>query len=414
MNHRRVAVTGLGLVNPYGGKPEDFFSHLLQGQSAISLLTNDDPAGPLSMPALQCHHFDPVSSLGKPLSHTMDRFSQLGATAAFSAWQDAGLALEANNGEADYGLTWGTAVGGVTTYERGYQDLYRGNKKLFSPIAVVMGMNNAAAAHIAIKLGLAGSCLTYSVACASSTVAIGEAFHAIRSGRSSLMVAGGSEAPLAYGVLRAWAALRILAPADAATAHEASRPFSKDRAGLVLGEGAGALVLEAWDHAQARGAKIYAEMVGYGTTCDHSHLVRPNVAGEVAAIQQALTVGNLDVNDIDYVNAHATATLEGDRTEISALKTVFGKSAASLPVSSTKSMHGHLLGAAGAIEAIATVMALEKNAIPPTAHLKEVDPACEGVHHIMEQPLTERPLRAAISNSFAFGGVNAVLAFRSS
>jgi len=409
----RVAVTGLGLVNPFGGDLEDFFSHLLKGQSAIRLLTNDDPAGPLKIPALQCHDFDPMSSLGKPLAHTMDRFSQLGATAAFSAWQDAGLSLEDNTGQADYGLSWGTAVGGVTTYERGYQDLYRGSKKLFSPIAVVMGMNNAAAAHIAIKLGLAGSCLTYSVACASSTVAIGEAFHAIRGGRASLMLAGGSEAPLAYGVLRAWAALRILAPGDADTAHEASRPFSKDRAGLVLGEGAGALVLEDWDHAVARGAHIYAEMAGYGTTCDHSHLVRPSHEGETAAIQQALTVGNLNIDEVDYINAHATATPEGDSAEISAVKTVFGEYAANLPISSTKSMHAHLLGAAGAVEAITTVMALHKNAIPPTAHLKEIDPACEGVRHIMGKPLTDKPLRAAISNSFAFGGVNAVLAFRS-
>lgn len=412
MVQRRVAVTGLGIVNPFSGNLDNFFSHLLNGQSAISLLINDDPAGSLRLPTLQCQHFDPVESLGKPLAHTMDRFSQLGATAAFSAWCDAGLSLENNSGHSDYGLSWGTAVGGVTTYERGYQDLYRSNQRLFSPIAVVMAMNNAAAAHIAIKLGLAGSCLTYSVACSSSTVAIGEAFHAIRSGRASLMVAGGAEAPLAYGVLRAWAALRILAPGDAATAHAASRPFSKDRAGLVLGEGAGALVIEEWDHAIARGAHIYAEMVGYGTTCDHYHLVRPNPEGEIKAIRQALTVGNLGIDEIDYINAHATATPEGDSAEITAVKEVFREYAATLPVSSTKSMHGHLLGAAGAIEAIITVMALHKNAIPPTAHLKEIDPACEGVRHVIDKPLTDKPLRAALSNSFAFGGVNAVLAFR--
>jgi len=412
MVQRRVAVTGLGLVNPYGGDLDDFFSRLLNGQSAISLFENDDPAGSLRLPALQCQNFDPIASLGKPLSHTMDRFSQLGATAAFSAWNDAGLSLENKTERSDYGLTWGTAVGGVTTYERGYNDLYRGNQRLFTPIAVVMAMNNAAAAHIAIKLGLAGSCLTYSVACASSSVAIGEAFHAIRSGRASLMLAGGSEAPLAYGVLRAWAALRILASGDADTAHAASRPFSKDRAGLVLGEGAGALVIEDWDHAVARGARIYAEMVGYGTTCDHNHLVRPKPDGEIEAIRQALAVGDLGIDEIDYVNAHATATTEGDSAEIAAIKAVFGKYTATLPVSSTKSMHGHLLGAAGAIEAITTVMALHKHAIPPTAHLEEVDPSCDGVRHITGKPLTDKPLRAALSNSFAFGGVNAVLAFR--
>jgi len=409
----RVAVTGLGLINPFSGDLENFFSRLLNSESAIRLLTLDDPAGSLSLPALQCQDFNPVHLLGKPLSHTMDRFSQLGAAAAFSAWRDAGFSLDNNAERVDYGLSWGTGVGGVTTFEHGYKNLYRSNQRSASPLTVVLAMNNAAAAHIAIKLGLAGSCLTYSVACASSTAAIGEAFHSIRSGRASLMVVGGSEAPLAYGVLRAWEAMRVLAPGDADTAHAACRPFSKDRAGLVLGEGAGAMVIEEWDHAVTRGAHIYAELAGYGTSCDHTHLVRPNTEGEIKAIQQALAVGNLGADGIDYVNAHATATPEGDVAEITALKAVFGDHAATLPVSSTKSMHGHLLGATGVIEAIITVMALHKGAIPPTAHLDTVDPACEGVHHIIGKPLMDKPLRAALSNSFAFGGVNAVLAFRS-
>ena len=284
----RVAVTGLGLINPFSGDLENFFSRLLNSESAIRLLTLDDPAGSLSLPALQCQGFNPVDLLGKPLSHTMDRFSQLGAAAAFSAWRDAGFSLDNNAERVDYGLSWGTGVGGVTTFEHGYKNLYRSNQRSASPLTVVLAMNNAAAAHIAIKLGLAGSCLTYSVACASSTAAIGEAFHSIRSGRASLMVVGGSEAPLAYGVLRAWEAMRVLAPGDADTAHAACRPFSKDRAGLVLGEGAGAMVIEEWDHAVTRGAHIYAELAGYGTSCDHTHLVRPNTEGEIKAIQQAL------------------------------------------------------------------------------------------------------------------------------
>lgn len=412
MSRRRVAITGLGLINPFGGDLGEFFSCLLSGESAISLLTMDDPAGSLRLPALQCRDFNPVEILGKPLTHTMDRFSQLGAAAAFSAWRDAGLSLENNEEQIDYGLSWGTGVGGVSTFEQGYKNLYRSNQRLATPLTVVMAMNNSAAAHISIKLGLAGSCLTHSVACASSTVAIGEALHAIRGGRASLMVVGGSEAPLAYGVLRAWEAMRILAPADIDTAPAACRPFSKNRAGLVLGEGAGAMIIEDWDHALARGARIYAELAGYGSSCDHSHLVRPNTSGEIRAIRQALATGNLGTDEIDYVNAHATATAEGDLTEITALKAVFGDHAAALPVSSTKSMHGHLLGATGVIEAIITVMALYKNAIPPTAHLDTVDPACEGVHHVIGKPITDRHLRAALSNSFAFGGVNAVLAFR--
>lgn len=410
---RRVVVTGLGLVNPYNGNLHDFFSSLLDGNSAITLLTLDDPVGSLSLPALQCEDFDPIATLGRPLTHTMDRFSQLGAAAAFSAWIDAGLSLDDNSEKTAYGLAWGTGGGGVTTLEHGYKSFYRSGQRSATPLSVVLAMNNAAAGHIAIKLGLAASCLTYSVACASATVAIGEAFHAIRDGRASLMVAGGSEAPLTYGVLRAWEAMRILAPGDRQTAPAACRPFSADRKGLVLGEGGGAMVIEERDHAIARGAHIYAELSGYGVSCDHTHLVRPNVTGEVQAIRQALTSAGLAPDEVDYVNAHATGTLDGDIAEVSALTHVFGSRAAELPVSSTKSMHGHLLGATGAIEAIATVMALHENAIPPTAHLESIDPACDGVHHVTGGPITDRTLHSALCNSFAFGGVNAVLAFRS-
>ena len=180
----------------------------------------------------------------------------------------------------------------------------------------------------------------------------------------------------------------------------------------MLGEGAGALIIENWDHAVARGARIYAELAGYGLSCDHTHIVRPNPAGETRALQQALAAGGLEPDEIGYVNAHATGTSEGDAAEIVALKTVFGAHAAALSVSSTKSMHGHLLGAAGAVEAIITVMVLHTNAIPPTAHLDTVDPACEGVRHVVDKPLRDREIRAALSNSFAFGGINAVLAFR--
>lgn len=413
MSYRRVAVTGLGIVSPYGGGLESFFSHLLNGESSLDLLTLEDPAGDLNLPALQCHHFNPEEYLTKPLIRTMDRFSQLGATAAFSAWEDAGFSLEETDEKLDYGLSWGTGVGGVSTFEQGYKNLYRSNKRLASPLSIVMAMNNSAAAHISIKLGLGGPCMTHSVACASSTVAIGEAFHHVRSGRSPLMLVGGSEAPLVYGVLRAWDAMRIMAPADKTTAPSACRPFNADRAGLVLGEGAGAMVIEDWEHAVKRGAHIYAELAGYGTSSDHDHLVHPDSKGEARAIKQALAMASIDVKDVDYVNAHATSTRDGDPAEIDALKAVFGNHAATLPVSSTKSMLGHLLGATGIVEAIITVMALEKNAAPPTAHLNDIDPACEGVFHIRENPITDRPLNAAISNSFAFGGVNAVLAFRS-
>ena len=253
--------------------------------------------------------------------------------------------------------------------------------------------------------------MSHTVACASSAIAIGEAFRRVRSGEATIMVTGGSDVPQAYGVARAWEALRVMAPGDAETSPQACRPFAADRRGLVLGEGGAALVLEDWEHAVARGATIHGEIVGYGTSCDHSHLVKPEVAGQVRALGLTLADAGLTPADIDYVNAHGTATAEGDPTEVAALKQVFGERAAQLPVSATKSMHGHLLGAAGAIEAIATVLALREQVVPPTAHLDgKLDPACAGVDHVTTG--RRQPLRAALSNSFAFGGSNAVLAFR--
>jgi 3-oxoacyl-[acyl-carrier-protein] synthase II len=278
---------------------------------------------------------------------------------------------------------------------------------------VLFGMNNAANAHISIQLGLGGVSMSHTVACASSAIAIGEAFRRVRSGEATVMLTGGSDVPQAYGVARAWEALRVMAPADAARAPSACRPFAADRRGLVLGEGGAALVLEDWDHAVARGARIHGEIVGYGTSCDHTHLVRPETAGQVRAIHGALADSGLAGDDIDYVNAHGTATAEGDPVEVAALRAVFGARAQQLPVSATKSMHGHLLGAAGAIEALVTVLALQKKSIPPTANLAvdTLDAACHGVDHVFSAR-RDVPLRAALSNSFAFGGSNAVLAFR--
>jgi len=253
--------------------------------------------------------------------------------------------------------------------------------------------------------------MSHTVACASSAIAIGEAFRRVRSGEAPIMLTGGSDAPQAYGVARAWEALRVLAGGDENSAATACRPFSAKRSGLVLGEGGAALVLEDWAHAVARGARIHGEMVGYGTTCDHSHLVRPEPAGQIRALRAALADAGLNAADIDYVNAHGTATAEGDPAEIAALREVFGELASALPVSATKSMHGHQLGAAGAVEAIVTVLALREQAIPPTAHLGELDAACGGVDHV-RAGRRGQPLRAALSNSFAFGGSNAVLAFR--
>ena len=415
MSQRRVAITGLGLVSPYGGDLADFFGRLLAGESAVRFLQTDDIPRPLAMPFVSCPAFDAEASLGRPLAGSMDRFAQLGTAAAFSAWADAGLSCgePAENGEnrERWGVSWGTALGSTQTYEKGYKDLWLKGRERLSPLTVVLGMNNAANAHISIQLGLGGVSMSHTVACASSAIAIGEAFRRVRSGEAPLMLAGGSDVPQAYAVARAWEALRVMANADEQTAPRACRPFSANRDGLVLGEGGAALVLEDWEHAVARGARIHGELVGYGTTCDHSHLVRPEAAGQVRALHMALADGGLSLADIGYVNAHGTATAEGDPVEIAALRTVFGDTASRLAVSATKSMHGHQLGAAGAVEAIVTVLALREQALPPTAHLSELDPACAGVDHVTAARCG-RPLRAALSNSFAFGGSNAVLAFR--
>lgn len=410
---RRVAITGLGLVSPYGDGVEGFLEHLLAGRSAVRFLQSDDKPKPLAMPFVSCGGFDAMATLGKPLASMMERFAHLGVAAAFDAWHNAGLDRTPSDVEErdDWACIWGTALGGIMAFEKGYRDMWQNGRERLSPLGVVMGMNNAVNAHLSIQLALGGVSMSHTVACASSSVAIGEAFRRVRSGEATVVISGGSDATQTYGVARAWEAMRLVAPGDEQTAPSACRPFAADRRGLVLGEGGAALVLEDWDHAIARGARIQGEIVGYGASCDRSHLVRPDPQGQSRALRSALRDSGLTPDDIDYVNAHGTATQEGDPVEIEALKRVFGDRAPALPVSATKSMHGHLLGAAGAIEAVATVLALREQAIPPTAHLSgRLDSACEGVDHVYEGRRNV-PMRAALSNSFAFGGSNAVLVF---
>ncbi len=389
----------------------DFFARIMAGDSAVRLYHHPSSTPLPPQPAGACASFNAEQAIGRSLSSMTDRYSQLGIAAAFSAWEDAGLP-QTGAGSDEYGVSWGTGGGGVLTFEKGYCDFYEHGKHRVSPLSVVLGMNNAAASNIAISLGLGSACLTHSVACASSTVAIGEAFRRIQLGESALVVAGGSEAPLSHAVMRAWDAMRVVAVGDVETAYRACRPFQVGRTGLVLGEGGAALILEEWEHAVDRGARIYCELAGYGQSCDHAHLVRPDAQGQTRAIRAALREAGLSAGDVGYVNAHGTATQEGDPIEISALKMVFGEHAANLPVSSTKSMHGHMMGASGAVEALITVLSLARQEIPPTAHLDDVAVDCQGVRHVMGQGLRGTAFSAALSNTFAFGGSNAVLAFR--
>jgi len=414
MIQRRVAVTGLGLTVALGTDPEAVFDRLMAGESAVRTYTAEPalPHAKTTVPAVCCDGFDPEARLGRATAYFTDRFAQLGVASAIAAWDDAGLASAAPPAERlDGAVCWGTGLGGTRSVEQAYFDILQRGRSRASPMLIVMGMHNAAAAHIAMRFGLGGPVTTSSVACASSAIAIGEALRLIRSGEASVVIAGGSEAPLTAGMLLAWDAMRVLAPGVGDAAASACRPFDASRAGLVLGEGGAALVLESYEHAQRRGARIYAELAGYGASCDHHHLAQPLAVGQERALRAAMEDAGLTAGELDYVNAHGTGTTEGDPVEIEALRAVLGGHAASVAVSSTKSMLGHMLGATGAVEALITVLALARQQVPPTAHLSRLDPACAGVRHVPNRG-EALPLRAALTSSFAFGGSNAVLAFR--
>ena len=410
---KRVAITGVGLVDPLGESIGSFFDRTIRGESSIRHYSTNDIPVPISIPAVYCANFNGDAILGKPRTISMDRFSQMGLAAAFDAWTHAGFDINDKSPKPDIGVSWGTALGGTRIYEQGLKEMWQNGRERLPPLSVVMGMNNACSSHIAIQLGLGNSSLSYTVACSSASAAIGEAYRRIRDGDANVMVAGGSDTPLIYGVIRAWDGMRVLSPGDEKTSPNACRPFDKSRSGLVLGEGAAALILEEWDHAVARNAPIIAELGGYGSNCDHTNLVKPDSNGQVAAISLALNDAGVAPESVGYINAHGTATVEGDPSEIEALRIVFGDQAKGLAVSSTKSTHGHLMGASGAIEAVITVLSIKNGVVPPTANLRNIDPACEGVRHIKVGDNNKLNLKAAISNSFAFGGSNAVLVFKS-
>ena len=304
----------------------------------------------------------------------LDRVSQLALTAAARSIADAKVDFS-NERRERCGVFVGTGMGGAQTTDEGYQTLYAERSDRIKPYTVLASMTNAAAAWVGIDYGLEGPNLTYSTACSSSAVAIGEAACRIRSGEVDLMLAGGAEAPLTCGVLHAWDAMRTLAAQDPKDVAASCRPFSRTRSGLVLGEGAAFLVLEEWQHALDREATIHAELSGYGLATDMRHITRPTVEAQTRAMQSALLSSGRRPDELDYVNAHGTATVQNDAVETAALKEVFGSRAYEIPVSSTKSMHGHLLGAAGALEFVVSVAALERGLIPPTMHLDSPDAA---------------------------------------
>jgi len=403
---KRVVVTGIGVTSPLGCDPEGFFANLVAGRSGIRKL--DAPW------AVNAHagtvevdldvHFPKVRRIG------MDRISMLALLAARQAQAASGLAIDDANAERT-GLYWGTGMGGAGTLEGAYQDLLVRKAARLKPSTIVSVMTNAATGQIGIEFGIRGPACTYSSACSSSAVAIGEAFRAIRFGVVDRALTGGAEALLTEGVVKAWESLGTLARPDPARPETSCRPFAADRSGFLLAEGAVVLVLEEESMARGRGANILAEISGYGNTNDASHITQPDASGQARAMRLALAEAGVAPQSIDHINAHGTGTKAGDISETNAIRQVFGGHAGRIPISATKALHGHLMGATGALEFVATVLALRNAVAPPTAHLWNPDPECD----LDYVPHEARPLARAewaVSNSFGFGGDNAVLVAR--
>jgi nodulation protein E len=397
---RRVVVTGVGVLSSIGNTVTRFEESLRAGRPGIAPITQVDTSRLRFRNAAEVRGFEPTEHFSELT--WLDRFAQLGIVAARNAIADSALTWN-DEMRARTGVITGSCLGGMATEDAFYFDFYHENKSRLWPSAVPRIMSNAVASHVAMEQKFTGPTFTTSTACSSANHAIGQAFWLIRQGKLDCAVVGGSEAPIVLGHLKAWEGMRVVAP-------DTCRPFSKNRAGLILGEGAAMLVLETFEHACARGAKIYAELAGFGMSADAHHLTNPLADGAARAMSGALDDAGLAREQIAYVNAHGTGTPANDSTETRAVRQVFGSHADSLAISSTKSMHGHALGAAGALEAAATVLAIHGNFIPPTANFVERDPACD--LDVVPNEARAAQIEAALSNSFAFGGLNAVLAFR--
>jgi len=399
---RRVAVTGIVVIAAPGSTRAAFWESLRNGRSAIRPMKLV-PEGALRFPnAAEVQDYRASDYMDEKEADLLDRFAQFALIAAREAVAGSALSITPEL-RMRMAIVTGTSTGGQTSEDREFHSLYAQGFTRIHPLTIARTMSNAGASRIAREYGIVGPSYTISTACASASHAIGQAFWMVRHGQADAAIAGGSEAPFSLGFLKAWEAMRIVSP-------DTCRPFSNDRKGLILGEGGAMLVLEPLDDAVARGAKIWGEIAGFGMSSDAHHLTQPLAEGAARAMRAALTDAGIDPSAIDYINAHGTGTQANDATEALAICTVFGARAYKIPVSSTKSMHGHALGAAGALEAAATLLALHDGILPPTANFTAPDPAC---------PLDVIPNKAraasaewALSNSFAFGGLNAVLVFR--
>lgn len=401
MSRPRIVITGLGGLCPIGTDAAAIWNAMQAGQSGIGPLETV-PLYDLKMRSGGEIKHLPAHDIDRKRLVTMDRFSLLAVLAAGQALTQAGLRAGAERSDR-IGAVVGTGICGWEAIEESYRSVFLEGKTRAGIFTVPRVMPGAPAGQVSIQYGLHGPVFGVSSACSSSNHAFSAAADQIRLGRADVMLAGGTDAPMVYGILKAWEALRILSP-------DTCRPFSADRQGLVLGEGAGMAVLESYEHAVARGATILAEFAGAGLSADAADIVAPTVEGPTAAIRACLADAGLAPEEIDYVNAHGTGTKANDEIETAAIRRAFGAHTDRLSVSSTKSMHAHCLGASGALEMIACVMAIRDGVVPPTANYREADPACD--LDVTPNVARRRPVRAAISNAFAFGGTNAVIAVR--
>jgi beta-ketoacyl-acyl-carrier-protein synthase II len=405
---RRVVITGIGVIASTGKDSHSFFSTLVNGRSGIARIGQFDPSALTVQIAAEIPAYTPTDYLPPKRLEMLDRFSQFALIAAREAMQSSGLEVQEEE-RPRFGVVVGSGMGGAQTLDQGYLNLYAKQATRLHPFTIPKVMHNAGASQICMEYRAQGPSLATSTACASSGHAIGEAFHLIKFGLADLVLAGGADAPITYGMLRSWESVRVLATGNGDPSR-ACRPFSADREGMVMGEGSAILLLEELEHARRRGATIYAELCGYGFTADASHITQPSVDGPVRAIRMALNEGGVNPEEVDYINAHGTGTKLNDIVETQVIKEVFREHARRLAISSTKSMHGHVMGATGAVELAATVMAIQRGVIPPTANYTGADPECD-LDYVPNQA-REKCLRVAISNSFAFGGLNAVLLAR--
>jgi 3-oxoacyl-[acyl-carrier-protein] synthase II len=405
----RVQVTGLGVVSPHGDDLDAMFGALWRGESAVREVFTE-----LSLPkpaAAATVAFDESRWFTKLQLAGVDRVSQMAVAAADLATKHAGLPRPEGDARVRTGVFVGCGMGGATALDAAYQAGAKGGR--VPPLTIPAFMPNAPAAHVGMRNGVLGPVLSYSVACASGAVAISEAAKAIRAGEIDVAIAGGSEALIVPGVVLAWQAMQTLAafePGVAGSAARCCKPFAADRSGFVLGEGAAFMVLESEAHARGRGARAVAELAGSGLSNDATHLTKPDAPGQQRALAAALAQAGLAPRDVGYCNAHGTATKVGDPIEAEALRAIWGRDIDGLLVSSTKALHGHLLGATGALEAVIAVLALQHGHVPPNAHLEHPDPAI-GLNLVRDGGHRASALRAVLSNSFAFGGTNSVLLF---